>query len=95
MAWHNASGEQPANVELDAIAYMLYLKTWIDKDESYAEWSDEFLQRLYEKWVTQWLPSLSEPHCGDCTNVSATCIRCSVERIYKDAARILEVSNGE
>ena len=82
-----------SNAGLDTIAYMLYLETWLKTDEAFAELSDEFLQRLYEKWVNQWLPSLSKPHCGDCTRVSGTCVRCSVERLYADAARILRVSN--
>lgn len=83
----------PLNNGLDAIAYMLYLETWLNGDESVSELDNELLQRLYEKWVTQWLPARSEAHCGDCTKVAATCVRCSVERLYADAGRILKVSN--
>jgi len=89
----HALTESRLNAGLDAVAYMLFLETWLNNDESLSELDDELLQRLYEKWVTQWLPALSEPHCGDCTKVCGTCVRCSVEQLYADAARIIKASN--
>ena len=83
------------NAGLDAIAYMLYLETWLNSDESLSELEDELLKRLYEKWVTQWLPGRSGKHCGDCTKVAGPCLRCGVERLYEEAARIQRVSNAK
>lgn len=91
---HHASVASLLTAKLDAVAYMLYLETWLQVNESISDLENELLQRLYEKWITGWLPALNEAHCGDCTKVAATCVRCSVERLYEDARRILMTPNG-
>ena len=79
---------------IDAIAYMLYLETWLNHDETIAMFGDTLLKSLHSKWVEHWLPALESEHCGDCTKVACSCTRCNVENIYKDAERILKVLNN-
>jgi hypothetical protein len=78
--------------DIDTVAYMLYLDTWLDVDECVSDLGPDELKSLKDKWETGWLPALNEEHCGDCTKVCTTCIRCSVEQLYKDAKLIVEAS---
>ena len=89
----HAEGQSLLNARLDATAYMIYLSTWTNENEYVEELDDELLQRLYAKWVDDWLPAKKEAHCGDCTGVAASCLRCNVEQIYLDAERIIKASN--
>jgi S-ribosylhomocysteine lyase LuxS involved in autoinducer biosynthesis len=79
-------------IELDAIAYMLFLETWLDEEESISDLGSEVLKSLRKNWTTNWIPALNEKHCGDCTKVSSSCIRCCVEQLYEEAARIIKES---
>jgi hypothetical protein len=79
---------------LEAIAYMLFLETWLDMDETIADLSDDVLRSLGTKWKNEWLPMKNSDHCGDCTKMPATCIRCVLDEWYKQAARIV-AANAE
>jgi hypothetical protein len=76
---------------IDAVAFSLYLSSWLQDDEMLDDFSDEDVARLRDKWVTQWLPSLLVEHCGDCTGMPVACTRCHTERYLADAARIVSV----
>lgn len=73
---------------IDAIAFMLFLDTWLQGDESISDLDDKFIREVYKSWVTGWLPSRTADHCGDCTKVARTCIRCSVDQLFEEATRI-------
>ena len=75
--------------EVKAAALVLYLNTWLDIDESIDDLPDDVMLRLKKKWQEQWVPSLKQPHCGDCTKVCAPCTRCAMEGIIKTAKRIV------
>jgi len=72
----------------DSIAFTLYLNTWLDENESISEFSESTIKALYEKWRTEWVPSLSEEHRGDCTNVPMACTRCNTEELFENASAI-------
>jgi len=77
-------------LDIDTVAYMLFLDTWLNVDECVSDLGTSVLKSLKDKWETVWLPALNEEHCGDCTKVCSTCLRCSVEQLYKDAKLIVE-----
>jgi len=91
----HVEGQSRLNVGLDAIAYMIYLSTWTNENESIENFDDALLQKLYAKWIDNWLPAKHEAHCGDCIGIAASCLRCNVEQIYTDAERIIKASNVE
>ena len=75
--------------EVKAAALVLYLNNWLGPDESIDDLPDEVVLRLKKKWNEYWIPSLEQPHCGDCTKVCAPCTRCAMETIIKTAKRIV------
>jgi hypothetical protein len=78
------------NSDLDQIAYILYLQTWVYTDDELVDMSDSRLKRLGEKWRKEWLPFRDSKHDGDCTNMPYSCIRCVMDDLYKNANRILK-----
>lgn len=74
---------------LDAIAFTLYLQTWLDDYEKTSDLGDESLRRLRAKWVDEFLPGLQGEHCGDCTKVPAPCLRCVMDEWFSEAKAIL------
>lgn len=83
-------------LDLDTIAYMLYLDDWLNEDESLSNIYETgmSLSKLKEKWDTAWLPLSREEHSGDCTKQAGPCVRCIVEQYYADAAKIVEGSKS-
>lgn len=77
------------SVELEQIAYTLYLSSWLNSDEYIEHLSDARLKRLGEKWRKEWLPFRESNHDGDCTNMPYSCIRCSLDELFSTAERIL------
>jgi hypothetical protein len=74
------------------IAFMLWLQdSWNEAYEGLSDMDPERVKRLHQKWVNEWLPSLAQPHCGDCTKVCMPCVRCHTEdflakaKIFADA----------
>jgi hypothetical protein len=76
---------------INIISFTLYLDQWLRHDETIDFLSDENIKHLYEKWNIQWLPSLNESHCGDCTNVPCACTRCHTENFLNQATRIYNI----
>ena len=74
---------------LEAVAYVLFLETWLYDDEGLADLSEELLQNIGKKWHDEWLPKRNAEHCGDCNKVSCTCIRCALDGLFSNAKRIL------
>jgi broad specificity polyphosphatase/5'/3'-nucleotidase SurE len=74
-----------------AIAFALFLETWLDEYEYWADLDDNDIRRLYEKWLEDFVYSVNQPHSGDCRNQPWSCTRCSYEQIEKDALRIAYV----
>ena len=74
-----------------ATAFVLFLLTWLDADESIDDLPQDVLLRLKNKWQDYWIPSLSQPHRGDCTKVCAPCTRCSMESLIKTAKKIVNI----
>lgn len=68
-----------------AIALMIFFRFWDDEPE---DLTTEDLASMKAKWETQFLPSLAEPHAGDCTKVAMPCVRCHTESIIESAKRI-------
>lgn len=76
------------------IAFTLFIQQWLRGEEDVDFFTDEHIADLYKKWETQFLPSLKEEHCGDCTNVPMSCTRCTTEELLKQADRIWTVTAG-
>lgn len=94
---NNQEADAPASEWSDlldavkATAFVLFLLTWLYADESIDDLSQDVLLRLKNKWQDYWIPSLSQPHCGDCTKVCALCTRCSMESVIKTAKKIVNI----
>lgn len=74
----------------DYIAFVLFMDE-IDWTDFFQGYPDELsLEEYIEIWMEFKMPSLNEPHCGDCTNVPATCTRCETEEYYTEADQIIE-----
>lgn len=69
----------------NTIALMIFFRFWDDEPE---DLTTEDLASMKTKWETQFLPSLTQPHCGDCTKVAMACVRCHTESIIESAKRI-------
>lgn len=79
-----------SDAEVMAAAFVLYLHSWTtDQEQCPSEFQPAMLDALRKKWALGWLPSLTQPHCGDCTNVSAPCLRCCTESLLRDARMLL------
>ena len=76
-------------LDLDTVAYMVYLRTWCKDDEEPYDLGEALLKRLRHKWDNELLPHKNAKHNGDCTGNPYTCIKCSVEGIYSEAEFIL------
>jgi hypothetical protein len=79
----------------DAIAFVLFLQTWLDDREDLDTFTDEDLSDMWAKWSKEWMASLKEEHCGDCTNMPAACARCHTEDKFRQADRILGAMSGK
>lgn len=76
------------------IAFMIWLQdAWNEDGEDLGDMDPKRVKRLHEKWITGWLPSLNEPHCGDCTKVAAPCTRCHTEDFLAKAKLFAEAIN--
>jgi hypothetical protein len=78
-----------ANERIHAIAYVLYLATWLRPDEDIGDLSDSELQSSALKWKEEWVPCLQQEHSGDCTNMPWSCTKCNMLELIKVAERIL------
>lgn len=76
----------------DAIAFTLYLQSWLRENETTDIYTDENLKELWLKWEYEWLISLEEEHYGDCVKMPCACVRCHTEEYLKEAQRILSAS---
>lgn len=70
----------------DRIAFALFVYDY-DEDRVPGEAPGD-LPYLSEIW-SQWLATLDQPHCGDCTSIPMTCTRCLVENYYALADRLI------
>lgn len=80
------------NSPLIRIAFIEFLESWGYEEDMY-EWIRENKPRVesyWKKWQ-EWLTSLKEPHCGDCTGVAMGCTRCWTEQFLDNAKFILEL----
>jgi hypothetical protein len=68
-----------------AIALMIFLRWW---DEDPEDMTDEQISKLVKHFETGFLPSLNEPHGGDCTKAPGPCTRCHTEDLLATAKRI-------
>lgn len=76
---------------IEAFAFAIYLNSWLYKNgESVKTVPSEDIGNLHKKWVEEWIPSLQEPHCGDCTNMPAPCTRCHTDGYYIDATKLAD-----
>ena len=82
---------KPVNLDLETVAFMLFLGIWTDHD-SIIDFDEKTLGELYVKWNEEWLPSVEEPHFGDCNGQPVSCTRCHVEDLYEDARKIVNAT---
>jgi hypothetical protein len=78
----------PEEEVIALIAYTLYLGDWDIDEEGPSEFKDDFLADLATKWKKDWLPARTAEHRGDCTKMSFPCVRCNVDKYFKDAERL-------
>lgn len=77
---------------IDKIAFTLFLEGWLyDEEKGIEDISEERLEQYRDKWQKDFVPSLNQEHCGDCTNVCSPCTRCITENYFKQAVRIINV----
>jgi hypothetical protein len=50
------------------------------------------IARMWAKFRDEWLPSLNEEHCGDCTNLPISCTRCHTEAYVKYGEMVEKVA---
>lgn len=82
-----------AKLDLDTVAYIIYLETWLGRGKDITFFNEDELSSLHKKWVTEWQPARSRPHdCGDSSS-GATCLRCTLDEIYADARRVVHNVN--
>ena len=86
---HDYDNARRSSELLEAIAYVLFLETWLTADEGLKDLNDEMLTNLNQNWREEWLPKRNAEHYGDCTKVAGACIRCSMDSLFANAARIL------
>lgn len=77
-----------------AVAYTLYLNTWLQEGECVEEMDAARLEQLGKKWHDEWLPGMTEAHSGDCTKQCWPCLRCSIESLIANAGRVIASSNA-
>lgn len=77
-----------AKLDLDTVAYMLYLETWRGRLEDITFLNEDELCSLHKKWVTEWQPTLTQPHDCEDPMHGVSCLKCSVEELYVDARRV-------
>lgn len=73
------------------VALMIFLRWW---DEDPECMTNERVAEMIAKFDRDFMPSLNEPHCGDCTKVCAPCVRCHTEELLETARRIAAVIEG-
>lgn len=73
------------------VALMIFLRWW---DEEPEDMTDERVKEMIEKFDRDFMPSLNEAHCGDCTKVAVPCVRCHTEGLLAAAKRIASVIEG-
>ena len=73
----------------DYIAFVLFMDE-LDWTDFFQGYHDEMgLEDYIKSWMEDKIPSLNEPHCGDCTKVPAPCTRCQTEEYYTEADQII------
>lgn len=81
--------------EITAIAFVLWLQTWLKEDETIKDLTIEELLSLKRKWSKYWADSLSQPHFEDCTKIPCSCVRCCIEDLVKQAEKVHRVLNQD
>lgn len=78
------------------IAFMIWLQDyWNDDEGSYlASMPSDRIASLHRNWVENWVPSVNQPHCGDCTNQPCPCTRCHMEGVLEAAKRFANALNS-
>ena len=75
---------------LAALAFSVwYVNAW-ERDPYERDEAD--IARMWAKFRDQWLPSLTQKHCGDCTKVPCACTRCHTEAYMLYAAIVARVT---
>ncbi len=82
---------------IDMMAFNLWISDEITDDvdldddifKSLNTESLENINNYWIRWKKYYIPSLKEEHCGDCTKIPMTCIRCLTEDYYEKAKKIL------
>lgn len=67
------------------VALMIFLRWWGEAPE---DMTDDRIREMVAKFDRDFMPSLTEPHCGDCTNAPSPCVRCLTEGLLENAQRI-------
>jgi hypothetical protein len=78
------------NELLESVAFILFLESW-EYDGGIAKIKNHTLENLKNTWLTTWMPSLTGLHFGRCGSEDTICLRCKTEKIFKDAARIVDL----
>lgn len=71
-----------------AIALTIFSGWGWGEDETPDDMAPSTIADLAKKWDEQFMPSLTEPHCGDCTKVAMPCTRCHTEGVIETAKKI-------
>jgi hypothetical protein len=82
--------ELVSNRWLAALAFSVWYANAWERDPYEHDEAD--IARMWEKFRDEWLPSLEQPHCGDCTNMPISCTRCHTEAYMKYAAIVARVT---
>ena len=74
---------------IEMLAFSQYLLGWYtDEEDPFDDLAR--LERLSEKWKKEWLTSLTDPHCGDCTDMPMACTRCHTEEFLRQGKILYE-----
>jgi hypothetical protein len=72
--------------ERDIIAGLLLVLDWVGDGlgEDNPDDHERHIKYLFEtKWIQEFYPERESAHCGDCTNVPVSCIRCQIDNYYR------------
>ena len=73
-----------------ALAFSVWYATAWERDPYECDEAD--MERMWVKFRDEWLPSLDQPHFGDCTNHAVSCTRCHTEAYLKYAETVARVT---
>lgn len=76
------------------IAFMIWLHDYWAEDNDLSDLDAPWVDRMHDLWFTGWLPSLNEPHGGDCTKAPGPCTRCHTEAIMATAKKFANAINN-